>query len=1228
MEKVLLKEQTKKSQIKKSIELELVPEAATARAIDCNKLLEADKRASEMATEIKVVYDDFIKYIIKESLSTFCYDFGELNKCRENDKAYTKKCTEFSDMFIKHMDNCMPSYVAKDVLFKLSINKIDSAEFIKDFMPNWVAENYEGDEKNKYLDALDCLVGKTPLMTRFATTRISTLRTAVPKRILENFEIYLENAVKIDKLISGPYAEKVLQLYPEIKKMIIPDAYLNYITIEGIAYYNSMISGLKSENGTVKKGYNNIAAEISITESVRYKMAKQLNSQILFPKEKQFVIDSISTNEEAISVLRGMQAVCKKEKLQQICTAIKKTNPEGVIVSGKKLHMLSHCIFGKHEKISSLIIDKRTAALEQKIENSKLNDIKKLKKEIGSLSKQILMEEYSFEDLTALTGTKIKAVFVEKLTNLIEKIETSATELSLITAENIKKFKGKIASACDTYREIRDVLLLINNPDSDNADITFYEMLTEYLEEYNIVIKGINLLRNYLTRSEKEIAKKQQICLGNIGLYDTRWWKKSDKIDAREAVIIKKIDENGKNSFFYAIKNPTIKKTAFNIIEGNSNCYALSCQNTRGQSAQKGLPKNAFLSAVKKAFEDKNTDEYILKTEKIPTGLKFTREIYNIYTKKLATTGTVKDGTQTEEEFKANLEKLIRFYMDFISVHSDYNFYGFDFKRPSEYNNLMEFYEDVDSQGVKYTWIPISENDFNNSVENMSILVWKFKPGRGYYKYLCEILTENNLENTTMYLNSRPALFYRKAVISKDEKITHPVGSIMVNKRDVNGNKIPYEVYTDIYKYLNKMSNKISEEAAEYLNKNLVKYFTVKDDVISKKRYREDKYLIALSYTKNIDVTGELYGSTINTEYREHVKNNNFNILSVIRGVSNLLYYVVTDTTGNIIEKESLNVIGGVNYKNILRLKSNQRNVGKSITWDYDIEDKNIKLGYISNAISVLVSKMLEYNAICVIDKVNENFKNKMFAIDDQLYKTFETLLERRLQDMVVRKTNISNPYQLALANNMSSSQNGVLFYISSAYTVKTCPITGFVNIFDTRDIAKIDDKKAFISRFNSIKFNDSECYYECRFDFNNFDTICKPKRCEWTLAAEGINASFNQQTEKYKEEDSDAIKLLELCIENGLDKNSDLALIAREGKLNSKIAIALYNLIIKTLCITSVWTEDGERKYVSPVKDGSRYVENASCVAAVTMTKKLKFILMNEIEKNSFLEEWINYLQ
>jgi CRISPR-associated protein Cpf1 len=77
--------------------------------------------------------------------------------------------------------------------------------------------------------------------------------------------------------------------------------------------------------------------------------------------------------------------------------------------------------------------------------------------------------------------------------------------------------------------------------------------------------------------------------------------------------------------------------------------------------------------------------------------------------------------------------------------------------------------------------------------------------------------------------------------------------------------------------------------------------------------------------------------------------------------------------------------------------------------------------------------------------------------------------------------------------------QSGFLFYVPAWNTSKMDPVTGFVNLFDTK-YENIEKARTFFSKFDSIKYNTAKAYFEFKFDYNKFTAKAEGTKTNWTV--------------------------------------------------------------------------------------------------------------------------------
>ena len=228
----------------------------------------------------------------------------------------------------------------------------------------------------------------------------------------------------------------------------------------------------------------------------------------------------------------------------------------------------------------------------------------------------------------------------------------------------------------------------------------------------------------------------------------------------------------------------------------------------------------------------------------------------------------------------------------------------------------------------------------------------------------------------------------------------------------------------------------LSDESKYYIQNNLVVKKKATKEIVKDKRYTEDKWFVQFSFTKNRSVAHAAKG--LNDEIRTTIHERN--ILTIIRSETDLIYYTITTPNGDVLEKRSLNTIQNRDFWKELKEISNERKSEKSNNWKYDKKVKEQRDAYLKLAISVLVKKVIEYDAIVVLERISQEVKDKFSAMDNQTMKSFESMLINRLSDLFFLEVplgepgSVTNPYQLC-DNTGSEFQDGIVFFVSPTYT-------------------------------------------------------------------------------------------------------------------------------------------------------------------------------------------------
>ena len=111
------------------------------------------------------------------------------------------------------------------------------------------------------------------------------------------------------------------------------------------------------------------------------------------------------------------------------------------------------------------------------------------------------------------------------------------------------------------------------------------------------------------------------------------------------------------------------------------------------------------------------------------------------------------------------------------------------------------------------------------------------------------------------------------------------------------------------------------------------------------------------------------------------------------------------------------------------------------------------------------------------MEDLNMGFKRGRFKVERQVYQKFENMLISKLNYLVDKNKAVNEEggvlkgYQMTYIPKSLKElgrQCGYIFYVPAAYTSKIDPTTGFVSVFNYKEM---DDEK-FVTSFDSIKYD------------------------------------------------------------------------------------------------------------------------------------------------------------
>lgn len=1117
------------SKVQKTLRNELRPTPVTMKHIKQKKIITEDEYKAQQSLELKRIADGYYRDYITHKLNDINnLDFRNLfeaieEKYKKNDKDNRDKLNLMEASKRKEIEKMLSA----DDNFK----SMFEAKLITQLLPVYVEQNYIGEDKEKALETIALFKGFTTYFTDYFNIRKNMFKenggaSSICYRIVNvNASIFYDN-LKTFMCIKEKAETEIALIEEELTEFLdswrlehifSEDYYNELLAQKGIDYYNQIC-------GDINKHMNLYCQQNKLKANV-FKMTK-LQKQIMGISEKAFEIPPMYQNDEEVyaafnGFISRLEEVKMTDRLGNVLQNSNIYDTAKIYINARCYTNVSSYVYGGWGVIESAIerywyntIAGKGQSKAKKIEKAKKDNKFMSVKELDSIVSDYEPDYFNASNMDddnsgrAFSGHGVLGYF-NKMSKLLANMSlhtiTYDSGDSLIenkeTALNIKKDLDDIMSI---YHWLQ-TFIIDEVVEKDNA---FYAELEDIYYELENVVTLYDRIRNYVTRKP---YSTQKFKLNFASPTLASGWSRSKEFDNNAIILLRN------NKYYIAIFNVNNKPDK-QIIKGSeeqrlSTDYKKMVYNLL-PGPNKMLPWVFIKSNTGK--RDYIPSSYILE------GYEKNRHI------------------KSSGNFDINYcHDLIDYYKACINKHPEWKNYGFKFKETTQYNDIGQFYKDVEKQGYSISWAYISEADINRLDEEGKIYLFEIynkdlsshSTGKDnlHTMYLKNIFSEDNLKNICIELNGNAELFYRKSSMKRN--ITHKKDTVLVNKTYINeaGVRVSLtdEDYIKVYNYYNN-DYVIDVEKDKKLVEILERIGHRKNpiDIIKDKRYTEDKYFLHLPITINYGVDDE----NINAKMIEYIaKHNNINVIGIDRGERNLIYISVINNKGNIIEQKSFNLVNNYDYKNKLKNMEKTRDNARK-NWQEIGKIKDVKNGYLSGVISKIARMVVDYNAIIVMEDLNRGFKRGRFKVERQVYQKFENMLISKLNYLVFKEKKadenggILKGYQLTYLPKSAlqiGKQCGCIFYVPAAYTSKIDPATGFINIFDFKKYsgsainAKVKDKKEFLMSMNSIRYvNEGSAEYEkighrqlfaFSFDYNNFKTynVSIPVN-EWTTYTYG----------------------------------------------------------------------------------------------------------------------------
>jgi len=1265
---------TGKIKMTKSLKVSMIPIGETEHWIAKHKVFEKDRELFDKNLKARPILDEFIKYTVSRALPNLLFDFEAyylVKKDRTKARAFEKELAKtVTDLILKEMDELK------------SASLIDSADFVKTTLKKFAGtHDIPGLSRIEAIESLEAASKLTALNGKFNTSRIAIINTLIPKRIIENFDIYLSNMEKIRNVYESGEFGFLFERYPDTLLFMEPANYRTVCSPEAIEDYNRFISGYGDSTESWIKGFNQELSEASNSSKSsnggvrRYSLIKPLHKQHLFETKKFFTFASISSDDDVRELINSVKGSTEDACLNALAF-FSSSDPKTLFVKGSYLHTLSAFLYGS---ANSYILPERIKEGEKARLTAEYDSVAKKTKAVttrynvamNNISKKINEKIFSLADIDAYCcdiskRRSVREILLGIMQEMYAAVYGENGKWSNIEAEAVldsktkiwKAKNGAVAKAVNDYltaileirKFIRPFALRMEELEELGLDTSSALDAGEITNTLFEAVRAQKLVHAYLTRNDADIALSTQVYFGGTQKAAASWWNyETGDIQNRQIALAKKdgmyyfigtFDERGS----YSIEPASPGEDYYEMLDVK-----------KGQDANKQIKKVLFSNkAIREHFADSSND-YVI-TTKVNSPITVRREIFDKYQ-----AGEFKLTSQKIRKGDLVGEKEMTYYREYMDLlfqmakgYTEYSRFNMDTLLPiEEYDTENDLLDDVNTNTIDYRWVRISAACIDDGVRNGDIFVFRAQTSsmygkrenkKGYTGLFLELVSDENLLVTRgMSLNSAMSIYYRAKV--HDAITVHKKGDVLVNKFTNARERIPENSYKAICAFYNsgKSIEELTIEDRDWLAKATTRICS--GEIIKDRRYTKNQYSISISYNINRSVNNRkrVDLATIVDDTASAGR-----IISVTRGTKDLVYYTVIDDGGSVIEARSLNVINGINYAKMLAQISEERH-DSNANFDIPKRVETIKEAYCAFAVHEIISAALKHNALIVVELISDAIKDKYSLLDNQVFLKFENVLKNCLMSVKVKGArgmepgSISNPLQLCNADD-KSFRNGILYQIPSSY-INICPVTGYADIIDYYNIVSAGDIRNFFVRFENIVYNKEKARFEFSFDLKNIPIKLEkcPDRTKWTVLGRGEITTYDPLTKSNHYVFDAAQMLAETVSKEGLDPCANI--VEHIDELSAATLKKMFNTFRNIAKgIVSECDEVPVSYYKSPVIDEAdiknKSLDNKSIseIKCYNLDEKARYYLAlaksssDGENKNRYVSstaiEWLNYIQ
>ena len=1275
--------------LSKTLRFEAKPIGDTLKNIIKSGLLEEDEHRAQSYVKVKKLIDEYHKAFIDRVLNEGCFTIenkGNKDSLEEYYESYMSKSNDENvSKTFKEIQENLRSVIA---------NKLTKDKGYANLFGNKLIESYKDkDDTKKIIDSdliqfintaepskLDSMSqdeakgvvkefwGFTTYFEGFHKNRKNMYTseeksTGIAYRLVnENLPKFIDNMEAFKKAIARPEIQANMdELYSNfseylnvesIQEMFQLDYYNMLLTQKQIDVYNAIIGGINEYINLYNQQHKN--EKLPKLKALFKQILSDRNAISWLPEEfnsDQEVLNAIKDCYERLS-----ENVLGDKVLKSLLGSLADYSLDGIFIrNDMQLTDISQKMFGNWGVIQNAIMQniKRVAPARKHKESEE-----DYEKRIAGIFKKADSFSISYINDCLNEADPNNAYFVENYfatfgavntptmqrENLFALVQNAYTEVAALlhsdypTVKHLAQDKAnvsKIKALLDAIKSLQHfVKPLLGKGDESDKDERFYGELASLWAELDTVTPLYNMIRNYMTRKPYS-QKKIKLNFENPQLLGG--WDANKEKDY--ATII--LRRNG--LYYLAIMDKDSRKLLGKAMPSDGECYEKMVYKFF-KDVTTMIPKCSTQLKDVQAYFKVNTDDYVLNSKAFNKPLTITKEVFDLnnvlYGKYKKFQKGYLTATGDNVGYTHAVNVWIKFCMDFLDSYDSTCIYDFSSLKPESYLSLDSFYQDVNLSLYKLSFTDVSASFIDQLVEEGKMYLFQIynKDFSEYSKgtpnmhtlYWKALFDERNLADVVYKLNGKAEMFYRKKSIENTHP-THPANHPILNK--------------------NKDNNK-KESLFEY-------------DLIKDRRYTVDKFMFHVPITMNFKSSGS---ENINQDVKVYLRHaDDMHIIGIDRGERHLLYLVVIDLQGNIKEQYSLNEIVNeyngntyrTNYHDLLDVRADKR-LKASQSWQTIENIKELKEGYLSQAIHKITQLMVKYHAVVVLEDLNKEFMRGRQKVEKQVYQKFEKMLIDKLNYLVDKHKDANETGGLLHALQLTSGfknfkksdpQSGFLFYIPAWNTSKIDPVTGFVNLFNTKYTNAVKAQE-FFSKFDEIRYNEKKDWFEFEFDYDEFTQKAHGTRTRWTLCTHGKRLrSFRNPAKQYNW-DSEVVALTDefkrILGEAGIDIHENLkdAISNLEGK-RRKYLEPLMQFMKLLLQLRNSKAGTDEDYILSPVADengifydsrscGDQLPENADANGAYNIARK-GLMLVEQIKDAEDLDNvkfdisnkaWLNFAQ